>query len=55
MRRRIIALGLVIAACAHDNPASPPQNAVAPTRGAVGDADLRVLLSDLAVVEGDAA
>jgi hypothetical protein len=57
--RRIwpIALSLVtLAACEHDVPSPPPvpppvsskKAAVAPTRGAVGDEDLRVMLSELA-------
>ena len=48
-----IALSLVtLAACEHDVPSPPPVSskkaAVAPTRGAAGDEDLRVMLSELA-------
>jgi hypothetical protein len=48
----LVALGVVmLAACEHGTPPPPPAvvaQAVAPTRGAAGDADLRVMLSELA-------
>jgi hypothetical protein len=48
----LIALGVVmLAVCEHATPPPPPAvvaQAVAPTRGAAGDADLRVMLSELA-------
>jgi hypothetical protein len=51
-RSALVVLGLaLLAACNHDvvaPPAAAPVKAVAPTRGAAGDSDLRVMLSELA-------
>lgn len=52
MRTRLALLGVIaVAGCTHDVPAPPPAAPIqveAPLRGAAGNADLRVMLSDIA-------
>jgi hypothetical protein len=49
--RRYVVLALLLASCKHDvppPPPAPPKPAIAPTRSAVGDEDLRVMVTELA-------